>query len=157
MLQHLLKISVYIVRHSLHHIYMHKLKPLIFFFKLVACDQNFTASYGVVSFKTNPSYFITECRYVIKAPPGHRIQLEVTNITTTYSNCYYGSLRLFEGANPDFVSDIPTATYCSTNIDRPTYLSQANALTVLLTRRSGYSFMYPTMHYRRVQGDLLYG
>ena len=106
-----------------------------------------------MSLKTVLPNSVTQCRYVIKAPSGYHVQLEITNIANGYSNCYYGSLRLFEGANPDFVNDIPTATYCSTNIDRPTYLSQANALTVLLTRRSGYSFMYPTMYFRLVPGE----
>eukprot|EP00795_Rhopilema_esculentum_P008755 gene8755-14781_t len=116
------------------------------------CDQTYTANYGVVTLKTSPPNSITQCRFVIKAPSGYHVQLEITNIGSGYSNCYYNSLRLFEGGNPDFVNDIPTATYCSINSDRPTYLSQASTLTVLLTRRSGYSFMYPTIHFRLVPG-----
>eukprot|EP00795_Rhopilema_esculentum_P008754 gene8754-14780_t len=108
--------------------------------------------HGVVTLKTSPPNSITQCRFVIKAPSGYHVQLEITNIGSGYSNCNYNSLRLFEGGNPDFVNDIPTATYCSINSDRPTYLSQASALTVLLTRRSGYNFMYPTIHFRLVPG-----
>ena len=138
--------------------YHHETQFYLFFCNFADCDKTFTVSGGQISSHNFPSYPSAEntvCRYKITAPPGNRIQFDFlphSQITENYG-CYYGSLRVFEGENPDLVLDAPSTQFCnSRSTFHKVYLSKGNSLILIHANKYGYNGFRFKLKYRFISG-----